>query len=238
MAIALILPFSVSSAYAVGTVGPAGPKGATGAAGPKGATGPAGSKGATGATGPIGLTGVKGNTGVAGAPGTKGLTGAMGATGPIGLTGVKGDAGVAGAPGATGLTGAMGATGPIGLTGVKGDAGVGAVSQPCDQSDLTGTWAGTASGLGSYSIESCTLTINGNGVLTSGSCFDIKTRTQYPISSGNATITSQCSTQLNLYYANSAVSVASGSISRGRDTIIGSFTNNFGDFGTFSAVRY
>ena len=208
MAIALILPFSVSSAYAVGTVGPAGPKGATGAAGPKGATGPAGSKGATGATGPIGLTGVKGNTGVAGAPGTKGLTGAMGATGPIGLT------------------------------GVKGDAGVGAVSQPCDQSDLTGTWAGTASGLGSYSIESCTLTINGNGVLTSGSCFDIKTRTQYPISSGNATITSQCSTQLNLYYANSAVSVASGSISRGRDTIIGSFTNNFGDFGTFSAVRY
>ncbi len=208
LAIALILPFSVSSAYAVGTVGPAGPKGATGAAGPKGATGPAGSKGATGATGPIGLTGVKGNTGVAGAPGTKGLTGAMGATGPIGLT------------------------------GVKGDAGVGAVSQPCDQSDLTGTWAGTASGLGSYSIESCTLTINGNGVLTSGSCFDIKTRTQYPISSGNATITSQCSTQLNLYYANSAVSVASGSISRGRDTIIGSFTNNFGDFGTFSAVRY
>lgn len=115
---------------------------------------------------------------------------------------------------------------------------IGAVSQPCVQSDLTGTWAATASGTNSSLVESCSLTINGNGVVTSGSCFDIKTKTQYPISSANATITSQCSIQVNLYYQNGAVSVASGSISRGRDTIIGSFTNNFGDFGTFSAVRY
>ena len=53
----MLLPFSVSLAYAAGTVGPAGPKGATGAAGPKGATGEAGPKGDKGATGAAGKNG-------------------------------------------------------------------------------------------------------------------------------------------------------------------------------------
>ncbi len=102
----MLLPFSVSSVYAAGTVGPAGPKG------DKGATGAAGAKGATGATGAAGL---KGDVGATGAIGPKGVAGATGAAGP------KGDKGATGAAGKNGNS----SPGPVYILGDIGPSGTG-----------------------------------------------------------------------------------------------------------------
>ena len=185
-----------------------------------------------------GAVGSEGPTGKKGPTGDKGLKGDKGATGKTGATGDKGPIGSQGLTGKTGQQGQQGTEGPIGPEGETGATGSATVSTPCVTTDFTGTWTATVSGTASYSVESCSLIFNSSGVLTSGSCFDIQTNTQYRLSSGNGTITSQCAIQLNLYFVNGAVSVANGSISRGRDTVIGSFKNNLGDFGTFSAVRY
>ena len=72
----MLLPFSVSSVYAVVLVGPRGGIGPTGATGLKGATG------ATGATGAAGSKGDLGATGAAGPKGDMGATGAAGKDAP------------------------------------------------------------------------------------------------------------------------------------------------------------
>lgn len=116
-------------------------------------------------------------------------------------------------------------------------AGTG-LAKPCVKADLGGTWTGVVNDTGSNGIEQCKIVINSAGTITSGSCLDIQSNTKYQPSSGSATINSQCNVNLTIKYPNGAVSQSSGGMSRGRDTIIGVYKNNLGNFGTFSAVKY
>ena len=123
------------------------------------------------------------------------------------------------------------------ITSTSNAAGSGA-AKSCVKADLTGTWTAVINGMGSNSTQKCKMVVNSAGKLISGSCLDIQTDNTYQPTSGSATINSQCNVNLSTSYTNGAVSQASGGMSRGRDTIIGIYKNNLGDFGSFSAVKY
>ena len=136
----MLLPFSVSSAYAAGTVGPAGPKGDKGATG---ATGLKGDKGTAGAAGPKGATGAAGPKGATGAAGLKGATGATGATG------LKGDKGATGAAGKNGTSSA----GLVYILGDIGPSGTGNIVFYVDGSGQHGLEAKTTDAKGGVSMD-------------------------------------------------------------------------------------
>ena len=83
-------------------------------------------------------------------------------------------------------------------------AGSGAAA-PCVRADLTGTWTAVINGMGSYSTQKCTIVVNNAGVLTAGSCKDIKTNTVYKPRSGSATVNAQCNVNFSIIYTNGAV---------------------------------
>jgi hypothetical protein len=123
------------------------------------------------------------------------------------------------------------------ITSTANAAGSG-TAKLCVKADLTGTWTAVINDLSSSSTQKCKMVVNGAGNLTSGSCKDIQTNDTYQPSSGSATINSQCDVNISIRYTNGAVSQASGGVSRGRDTIIGVYKNNYGGYGSFSAVKY
>jgi hypothetical protein len=112
-----------------------------------------------------------------------------------------------------------------------------AASVPCNKSDLAGSWLAVVNTTGSNSIQKCTIAFNTIGNITSGSCLDMQSKYTFPVS-GSSSINSQCGVSLTISFNSGGVLKANGAISRGRDTIIGTFTNAKGDFGTLSAVKY
>jgi hypothetical protein len=116
-------------------------------------------------------------------------------------------------------------------------AGTG-LAKPCVQADLAGTWTAVINDLSASATQQCKMVVNSAGKLTSGSCLDIQSNTIYQPNSGSIKINSQCNVSLSISYTNGGVSKASGGVSRGRDTIIGVYTNNYGGYGSFSAVKY
>ena len=124
------------------------------------------------------------------------------------------------------------------ITSTANAAGSG-VALPCVQADSSGTWTAVINDLSRSVTQQCKMVINSAGKLTSGSCLDIQSNTIYQPNSFSIKVNSQCNVSLSISYTNnSAVSKASGGMSRGRDTIIGIYTNNYGGYGSFSAVKY
>jgi hypothetical protein len=113
-----------------------------------------------------------------------------------------------------------------------------AASVPCNKADLAGSWLAVVNATASKSTQQCTIVINKLGIVTSGSCLDMQTKLKFTATSGSSTIKTQCSVSLNITFKNGLVTTASGAMSRGKDTIIGTFTNTLGNFGTLSAVKY
>jgi len=113
-----------------------------------------------------------------------------------------------------------------------------AASVPCSKGDLAGSWLAVVNTTGSNSIQKCTIAFNTIGKITSGSCLDMQSKYTFPVSGSSSSINSQCGVSLTISFNSGGVLKANGAISRGRDTIIGTFTNAKGNFGTLSAVKY
>ena len=113
-----------------------------------------------------------------------------------------------------------------------------AASVPCNKADLAGSWLSVVNTTGLNSTQNCTIAINKLGILSSVSCLDMQSKLTFTAKSGFSNITKQCSVSLTISFNNGGVLKANGAISRGRDTIIGTFTNAKGNFGTLSAVKF
>jgi hypothetical protein len=113
-----------------------------------------------------------------------------------------------------------------------------AASVPCNKADLAGSWLAVVNTTGLNSTQNCTIAINKHGILSSVSCFDVQSQVKFTAKSGFSNITKQCGVNLTMSFNSGGVLKANGAISRGRDTIIGTFTNAKGNFGTLSAVKY
>lgn len=151
---------------------------------------------------------------------------------------VGGATGPRGPAGANGLTGPIGYTGPAGATGLTGPAGAGVVSAPCVLADLEGVWTIAVNGMVSNTTSECVFTINSTGTFTNGICsnvVDFNTKI-YPLS-GTASIISQCLASFTVVMPYGTV-YSRGQVSRGRDTLIGTFVDTTGDHGTYSGARY
>jgi hypothetical protein len=140
---------------------------------------------------------------------------------------VGGVAGPRGPAGATGLTGPIGNTGP---------AGAGVVLRDCVQSDLTGPWIFVVNKSNSAGVSVCFADFNGSGNASSAQCTDIRSGFSAN-GTGNGTIKPDCLVTFN-FNTNTGESIyAEAMLSRGKDTFIGYYNNNFGDYGTFNAAR-
>lgn len=181
------------------------------------------------------------SAGKIGPKGPRGPIGKTGPRGPIGKTGPAGIVGSIGPKGDMGTTGPQGITGPAGITGPigeKGPAGVGVVSAPCVLADLEGVWTIAVNGMVSNTTTECVFTINSTGTFTNGVCsnvLDFNTKI-YPLS-GTASIISQCLANFTVVMPYGTV-YSRGQVSRGRDTLIGTFVDTTGDHGTYSGARY
>ena len=113
-----------------------------------------------------------------------------------------------------------------------------AASVPCNKADLEGSWLAVVNATASKSTLQCTIVINKLGIVTSGSCLDMQSKNKFTATIGSSTIKTQCGVSLNITFRNGLVTTANGAMSRGKDTIIGTFTNTLGNFGTLSAVKY
>jgi hypothetical protein len=166
----------------------------------------------------------------------EGATGPKGATGPQGPKGAAGLAGATGLTGAAGVAGAKGDSGLTGATGVAGPAGVGVESRDCVQSDLTGYWTFVVNRSNSAGVSVCGVTFDGSGNTTFGTCIDIPSNRSVN-GSGHGTIGASCIATLNFNTNAGELIVTEAMLSRGKDTFIGYYKNNFGDYGTFSAAK-
>jgi hypothetical protein len=149
---------------------------------------------------------------------------------------VGGATGPRGPAGATGLTGPVGNTGLSGAIGLTGPAGAGVVLRDCVQSDLTGPWIFVVNKSNSAGVSVCFADFNGSGNASSAQCTDIHSGFSAN-GTGNGTIKPDCLVTFN-FNTNAGESIyAEAMLSRGKDTFIGYYNNNFGDYGTFNAAR-
>jgi hypothetical protein len=152
-----------------------GPKGPRGYRGLKGKAGAAGSNGAAGQNGIAGPQGIQGPAGgPIGPAGSQGPTGNTGPLGPKGTTGTQGTRGVTGAGGTNGTNGSRGTTGSRGPTGTQGTAGSGGVTQYAYVYNTS---------VETVAVEAA-VTLDTNGVLTSGFTHTVGTAPITVVSAG------------------------------------------------------
>ena len=121
-------------------------------------------------------------------------------------------------------------------------------AKTCVRADLTGRWTvimnETGGAVNPFTTQRCTMIINSVGMLTLGTCIDIESSNMWASQTNpprKATIDAQCNVSFSFGSYNTlsvAGSKAIGAINRGRDVIVGTFKQNAGNFGTFSAVKY
>ena len=174
--------------------------------------------------------------GIQGPQGPDGQQGPEGKTGPVGSKGLRGDKGQEGAEGPRGQTGEVGQKGD---TGPKGDVGaLNPLSQiiTCgDSTALVGVWFGVVNGVSPKNTQECSIKIDASRNLT-GYCHDIQKDYVYAIKNGVATFDNQCVVSFIINYKNGASSTSRAMINKAGDTLVGTYKNNYGDYGTFSAI--
>jgi hypothetical protein len=174
--------------------------------------------------------------GIQGPQGPDGQQGPIGKTGPVGSKGLRGDKGLEGAEGPRGQTGDKGATGSAGFIGNTGQLNPLSQIINCgDSTALVGVWFGVVNGVSPKSTQECSIKIDASRNLT-GYCHDIQKDYVYVIKNGSATFDNQCVVSFNISYTNGATSTSRAIINKAGDTLVGTYKNNYGDYGTFSAI--
>ena len=171
--------------------------------------------------------GVQGPTGVQGPIGKKGLVGKKGLKGDKGLQG-EGPAGQTGDKGDKGTIGSRGDVGPLNPLSPIITCG--------DATQLVGGWFGVINGVASESTQECLIRADSSGNLT-GSCQDVRSNDYLSvISSGSSTFNNQCVVSLTITFTNGAIATSRSMINKAGDTLIGTYKNSLGDYGTFSGI--
>lgn len=103
-----------------------------------------------------------------------------------------------------------------------------------DATQLVGVWFGVINGMASKSIQECSIRVDTSKKLT-GSCVDIHNKKLYKIKSGSIKLNNQCLVTFTINFTNRAIATSRAVINKAGDTMIGTYKNSFGDYGSFSS---